>query len=964
MMFRALLADGPPSRDQTDAPVRASTQAPRLPPSPRPSRSRFPRGARIALAVLLVPIAVAALMLALLDPVAIVNRHLGRIESVANARLGRTLTLGTVEGQMYPSLAVVIHGVHLSGDAEHEEPMLSLPRLELRFDLKRALLSFGSEMKLESVRVDGGVLRVRRAPDGSIDVLDVLKKLPPLDPKDLEGGVLAELWIDGGNLVLIDEALGREIVVHDVHAETRGSAALGAPLDAFVTAQLHDIGAPIRFEVRVAEVPKDLVFWPPPPASARLDIPDVDLDEAITWLSLPPLFTSGNVDVTVEASSTAQAIRATVTADGRGMSTVVTTGAGAGVESVGEDSEAHLASTVMLDVATQRLAVEAFALSAAGIDIAGKGAFARPSLEGIEHLDLLVRSSELARLGSLIPPLRDTAPGALRLAGKGSARIQAQAERITATVNLDDARVRIGEALSKRVGERLRIDIDGVRDLRGEAPGRMDARIVAHLPHGVRILGDVVVQPTGTDYASFNLRAQPAPLRSAVAISPLLRDLVDGNTRGGTLSAVLRGHTDALGSEFDLKLRGRDLTIVVDKSTLAGAADVNLGIATTARGLHLDVKGDLGGMSIVTLDGGGGTLFQKEAGSALVVKASLTEVGGPGSLGTALAGLDDDSEHAGKLFVGDGLSPRWRAIILGVDARGTVVAERVTLAGLALDDATLQASMNRGRVRIARSEVSLLAGRGSLAGTVIDLQASPPTWGLVVNVADIDLATLLEPLRAVTGEVHGTITTSALLRGAGLSIETVLASLDGPITVTTRAVSLGAVDFFSNIASSAWDLLAQLPGVRAADVEAARGPSLAATIADGTWTMRFKANQLRVDTPILVDTSLGILSLDGHAALDSAIAFVARLDMKADGDDDGTSIPVEMAIGGTWTKPEFKSVNVDVLVESLQKRFTKEVIDPIADPFRAAAAKLQEGVREQVDKTQRDVDKALGRVTP
>lgn len=952
MMFRALQAEGGrTSREHTYAPVRGPAQAPRGPHSPRgPSRRR---AWSIAIALLLVPVAVGALLLAILDPVAIVNRHLGPIEAFAKARLGRTLTLGTIEGQMYPSLAIVIHGVQLSGDAEDEEPMLSLPRLELRFDLKRALLSLGNELRLESVRVDGGVLRIRRGANGTIDLAEVLKKLPPLNPADLEGGVLSELWIDGGNLVLIDEALGREIVVHDVHAETRGSAALGAPLDAFVTAQLHDFGAPAHLEVRIAEIPKNLVFWPPPPASARIDIPAVDLEGAITWLSLPPLFTGGNVDVTIEATSTAQAVRASVTADGRGMSTVVTTGAGAGVESEGIDSIAHLASTVTLDVATLRLGVESFALSGAGLDIAGKGAFTRPSLEGIESLDLLVASEELARLGSIIPPLRNSEPGALRLAGNGTARIQVNEERIHVALMLDGARVRIGEALSKRAGERLRIDIDGVRDMRGESPGRMDAQMNAELPHGVRIVGDVAVQPSGADYVWFDLRAQPTSLKSAVAISPLLRDLVDGNARGGTLSASFRGYTNTVGSDFDLRLRGRDLTIVVDKSTLAGDANVALGIDTDARGLRLDVNGDLSAMSIVTLDDQGRPLFEKEAGTALLVRASLTELGGSGSLGKSLDGLDDDSEHAGKLFVGDGLSPRWRAILLGLGARGTVRAEHVTLAGLAIDGATLRASMNRGRIRIEHSSVALLSGRGSLAGTVVDLQASPPTWGIVVQVDDIDVATLLEPFRAFTGEVQGTIAMSARLKGAGLSIEKVLASLDGPLTVTTRGVSLGAVDFFSNLATTMWDLLARVPGVKAADVEDARGPSLAATLADGTWTMQFKANQLRIDNPVLVETSMGILTLDGHATLDSAISFVARLDMKT-GD---TTIPVEVAVGGTWSKPELTSANVDVLLESLSARF----VDPIADPIRAAAAKLQEGVREQVDATQRGVDKALGR---
>src|SRR5688500_10293409 len=96
------------------------------------------------------------------DPVAFANRHLGRVELLAREQLGRTLTIGTLEGHLFPTLHVVIHGVELSGAQPGEPAMLTLPRVEIRFRLARALWSLGGDLRLESVRVDGGVLRVRR----------------------------------------------------------------------------------------------------------------------------------------------------------------------------------------------------------------------------------------------------------------------------------------------------------------------------------------------------------------------------------------------------------------------------------------------------------------------------------------------------------------------------------------------------------------------------------------------------------------------------------------------------------------------------------------------------------------------------------------------------------------------------------------------------------------------------------
>lgn len=873
-------------------------------------------------AVLLVPLAMAGLVRWLVNPVAFTNRHIDRLERIAQRVLEQKLSVGSLEGHLYPELDVTIHDLVLSAKDPGEPPMLVLPAVQIRFRLRRALVTLGQELSLDAVHVEGGVLRVRRDRDGQVDVLEVLARLPPLDPQDLAGGVLSALRIDGVQVHVVDEARGEEVTIERLHIETLGPVALGEPLHATASASWGARQQPATAIVHIDRVPDDLVFWPPPPASLHLQLPDTNLANAIAWLGLPPLFAAGRVDVGIDAVTSKDAIAGTLDVRGTGLSALVTTGAGAGAEQSGAQGEARLRADVRVAVDGFRTEIDHFFFEGAGIGVEGGAVFLQPSLEGIEAIDVMAHAEELARLGLLIPPLRNTAPGALRLSGAATASLLASPSALALELELDDARVVIGEALSKAPGERLRVSLHGTRDslaasaLAGSSdagvapasPGRIDAALGIDLPRGVAVTGDLVFQPRGVDIAHFALLSRRTTLARAAALSPVLRDLVAGSVRQGSLAVAMLGRMSADDNAFDFTLDGRGLELHVDRTTVTGAALVNILARTDERGLRVHVFADLDDLAIETLDGGGAVLFEKPSGAGLGVRAALVEIGGPGSLGRALAGLDASAQQGG-VFVGHGLSPRWRRIVLGMNGRGSVRSAHTVLMGIALDDADIELWLRRGRLSLDPALVHLFSGRASLAGSVVDLRAEPPSWSVALDVQGLELARLLEPVHGLTGHVEGEAAVTASLAGTGLSLESLLTSLDGPVAVRLHNVRIAAIDALSTSLTDAWNFLQSLPGVARRDIEQARGPSLAEALREGEWTAHFHGNRFRVDQPIRTLTSLGVLSLQGHAALDGNIELRARLEMSGE----GQTVPVEASVTGTWTRPVVSVMNLDLL---------------------------------------------------
>lgn len=419
--------------------------------------------------------------------------------------------------------------------------------------------------------------------------------------------------------------------------------------------------------------------------------------------------------------------------------------------------------------------------------VRGAARYTAATLGGIESLDVTVAATEMARLGLLIPPLRTTVPGALRLSGAGSGSLRASPTEVNIELDLDGANVRLGEALQKNAGDRLQVSLHGNRDSdaahhregANRASGRVDAAVDVVLPHGVHIMGDVMFQPGGPDIALFDLHTNRPTLAHAATLSPVLRDLVAGAVEKGSLRVAMLGMMSDVGSRFDFTLRGHGVRIVVNDGKTIAAGDTTMALVavTDSSGLRLDVFARLDGLALSSADGDR-LLFEKKTGVPLTVQGHLVEAHGRGALGRALSAVDAKDEEAAVVFVASGLSARWRRIALGLNGAVSVRGDQAHLFGV---DIIVDLALRQGRMVFRRGDFTLPTGPVSIATSAVNIGTAVPQWELRVVAVDVSLAQVLQPLQAVTGAVSGTVTVDAQLKGVGLSLESLVESVQGPV---------------------------------------------------------------------------------------------------------------------------------------------------------------------------------------
>lgn len=861
---------------------------------------------------------------AFFDPVAIVNANVDVLAALASGVVERRLTIGSIDGRILPRLDVTIDSIALGAEEASARPAVVVSSVRLDFDWLRALGSGGRALHLDSVQIDGLVAHVRRDHEGRFDIADVLDRLPPLLASDLEHLVVGAVVITDASIGLIDEAVSPVEVVVDRLDVVVDAVTVGQPLHVRAHGRWSpaDIPAPGTggtdgtsgdLELWLEKLPADLNFWPPPRTSGRLTLPRTDLVNGLAWLRLPTLFAAGDADVVIDLEADFNVITAVVDVEGSAISAVATEGAGAGVEEAGSEGVARLRGEVSVSTLGFRTSIEHLVFTGAGISIEGSGSFFDGSWAGLEDADVIIEADELARLALIVPALRDTAPGALLLSGRGSARLKATAEHLDVDLNLTPARVNLGQALSKPAGQHLEViwsaNRDSVARTANDAtvhssPGRVEGDVHAKLPHGVRLDGELQLQPAGIDVVGFRLHSNHTTLARVAALSPVVHDFVDGSVRHGSLLVDITGHMGREEDVFDFRLRAAALDIDVDRNHVGGAADIAIRANTDADGLRLRVAADLTGLAVANTDEHGVVVFSKSADSACFINASLTETGGRGSLGTALQRLDPASPEGVILFVGDGISPRWRRFGLGFSGRGSLRAKAAAFYAVPLEDISLNISLGGGRLRLDRAELRVFGGSADLGGTVVDLRPQPPRWALRLALNQIEAGAVLNNLRSITGDVRGRLSASADLHGSGFFIGSILSTLDGPVFLQTHDVVIAAVDAVGDVVDKFWAVLSAIPGVSPAEVASTRGRPFSEAIHDASWTWGIAGKALRVDQPTV--TSLGLLTLSGHASLDGGLRLHARLDvdpavLRIWGGD--PEVPIEFLVAGTVAQP-------------------------------------------------------------
>ena len=777
----------------------------------------------------LLALAIVAVALIVHNAVYLVNQNLDRLTAMASEHFERKLTVANVHGTVFPRVAVVIEGLELASRVPGEPALLVLPLIEVRFRTDRALLSLGKELVTESVRVNGGVVHVYRGFDGEVDMADVVARLPPLDPKDIQGALLQEVVVDDVDIEYVDEIAMQVVQLTDFHLETR-DAGPGRPFNAVLGAMWAGPQAPLSVKIHVDEVPRDLALWPFPQSTIDVSVDDVGISDAIATFGLPAAFDDGAVDLRVGIVNTAaHHMQLNVDIDGEGTTSVVTTGTGAGIEQNGVHGPIVVSALLDVDVDNGQHLLRAATVSMAGVYVDAKGSVDDGGLRSIEAL---VDIEQLARLGAFVPALLTTAPGAFTIAGAADGYFAIDGEDIVGDFDFDGATVAIGEALSKRPGEHLGFKFAGRRNLKAAFTsecGLFRAQLDFALPRGTNFTGFVLV-PEGDGDVVLDLVSNTITLGEASSISPLLNDLF-GKEQPGKLRAHANGRISAARTAFDIDLKLTTLGLLYDRTTAVGDAALHFDIDVDDNGLGLGVRADGTRLAITTKDEKDEVLFAKDNTDPIVLTAALHELGGRGALGKAMQGTGGGN---GDIVDGIGLAPRWQAIVGGLQGKAGISATRLTLMQVPITDVQFALALRKGHLHIVSGGLFVFGGQVTMGETVAALTDSPARWGLAVKASALSASQLLAPIERFTGQVKGTIDIDARLAADGLSINALLQSLDGPVTFSTHDVHLAHLDIISSWVDNVWDFIGRIPGVDTAEIAKARAEGIGSTIADGS----------------------------------------------------------------------------------------------------------------------------------
>lgn len=468
------------------------------------------------------------LLVVLFEPDAVAERRRPELEARLSERLGRRVTLGAIDVELWP-LGATISEVRVAGRAPTEAPLLEAPQLVARLAPVPFLLSFGRRLEIEEVSLVEPRLSTSRFPDGRWSHGDVVERLSregaAVGEGDAagEGGAeieFSEVRVARGRVIVRDRRAGRTLEIRDLALQAVGLAP-GGPLEAEARGVLVD-GA----RRTPAEVGLRLSRWPArgalPAGRVRLR---VDQLRVAPWASLleprPLLPVAGVVSADLDAR-----LGALAALDARGtlrFTDLDVRGAG-GERLVVEDAT----GTVRFD--EERPGAIGFALD-------------RVRAADVDLVDVKGRAT--LRRGALVfDALELDAWGGRVIAGGSRVDLVERPPSYRLTGRVDD--MDVGAAL--RAHTELGGAIEGAGDLRFDLSGRgLDRAALERTLRGQLVFEGERLTLTHVDVAAGLL----AGLQQAGApLPPRLRDLApDGTT--------LR--------DFEARLRASDRRLLLDE---------------------------------------------------------------------------------------------------------------------------------------------------------------------------------------------------------------------------------------------------------------------------------------------------------------------------------------------------------------------------------------------------------------
>ena len=378
-------------------------------------------------------------------------------------KLGRRIVVGDVSTKVLSGLAVRVSGVEIGPGRGETEPLLVLPRLEVRAALLKLVASGGKHVEIQSVRIDGLTINLVRFPDGTTNLERVQTKVSQTSgsqaeqgqqPSDLSALQVGHFSLNEGSIHLITQEKGTgrspELNIQHLHIDLHDLRA-GKPLDVLVQAAV--LGNQQNFELHLvsAPLPSTLI---PTPKEIKLKIQPTDLRPIAPYIPKSVGLQEGRfaADLTADLGAAVPG--------GKGETKIHGTLNALGLLFAG--AEGSKPFDVVLDAALQADAhkgdvqIDRLKLGLGPAEITGKGRALglttdKPRVEGLE---VTTHNFDPAQIAAVFPPLRKQLKGqvagpiGLVLRGSGSQASQT----IELKVDLTPVRLAIPEMLAKAAG--------------------------------------------------------------------------------------------------------------------------------------------------------------------------------------------------------------------------------------------------------------------------------------------------------------------------------------------------------------------------------------------------------------------------------------------------------------------------------------------------------------------------------
>jgi hypothetical protein len=297
-----------------------------------------------------------------------------------------------------------------------------------------------------------------------------------------------------------------------------------------------------------------------------------------------------------------------------------------------------------------------------------------------------------------------------------------------------------------------------------------------------------------------------------------------------------------------------------------------------------------------------------------------------------------------------------RSMLTKAQGTATLTVKKGTAARLSYENLQCELALKHGRATAKTMTVQALGGTFSGSGTELDLVDEHGPFHVVGGVERMSLNDTTGYLMSITGALLGNFSGKVDLRGRGTSLADMREHLDGRAQGELAEVSLETTHLADSLVRPLESKLSFLKGHNLTPPAKLASPSIKKL----ATTLVVKNGALEWTRPLQAMSSLGPVTLTGKTFLTGKLDMKGSLRMPPELATQligGTAkvqqeIPVQLAIGGTLTKPSIRPTELDTVAKTYMMAYAKT----------AAASKLGSEANKLLKNT--GLDKTLTKMGP